>query len=91
MVELPEVPTITLQLFFLCRSAKRNRQQFGNRPGKLLALQIRVSAGRAAAAVRPGIDTVVINTISIERAYGQSDHLKSVQTKTARKNRTAFE
>ena len=76
MVEFPEVSPVALELFFLHRSAKRNRQQRGNRFGKLLSLQIRVSAGRAPAKIRTGI-VVAIDAISIERAYCQSDHLKS--------------
>ena len=84
MVEFPEVSPVALELFFLHRIAKRNRQQFGNRPGQLLLLQLWIRTGRAPAAVHTGIGAVVVDTISIERAYCQSDHLKSVQTKTAR-------
>ena len=77
MMQFSEVSPIALEFFFLHRIAYRNRQQFGNRPGQLLLLQSRVSTGRSPAAVYAGIDTVVIDTISIERAYCQSDHLKS--------------
>lgn len=84
MIKCPEVSPVALELFFLHRIAYRNRQQFGNRPGQLLLLQPWIGAGRTPAKIHPGVDTVVIDAISIERAHCQNDHLKSVQTKTAR-------
>ena len=78
MAEFPEVSPVTLELFFLCRSAADNRQQLSDSSGQLLLLQPWIRTDRASAAVYTGIGAVVIDTISIERAYCQSDHLKSV-------------
>ena len=77
MIQFPEVSPVTLELFFLRWVTYRNRQQFGNRPGQLLLSQPWIRTGRAPAAVHTGINTVIIDTIPIEWAHCQKDHLKS--------------